>query len=141
MNNINYTNLLVRALLQLMASIYNFRPSIRAYLKGADGWINFVQGFRTEDGSVRVALRAKDGKLSVLGSIPNTADSVIVFKDRETIMEAINLPPNELILFLLKGRMRIEGSLVVANLFNYYVSILMHAQHKKTQEKIKGERE
>jgi pyruvate formate-lyase/glycerol dehydratase family glycyl radical enzyme len=141
MNNINYTNLLIRALLQLMASIYNLRPSKRAYLKSADGWINFIQGFRTEDGSVRAALKAKDGKLSVLGSIPKTADSVIVFKDRQTIMEAINLPPNELILFLLKGTMRIEGNLVVANLFNYYVSILLYAQHKKTQDKIKIERE
>ena len=103
MNNVNYTHLLVRALLQLMASIYSLRPSKRAYLKGADGWINFVQGFRTEDGSVRVALKAKDGKLSVLGSIPKTADSVIVFKDRQTIMKAINLPPNELILFLLNS--------------------------------------
>ncbi len=137
----NSTNLLIRILLKLMAAVYNRRESKRAYLKGADGWINFSIGFRTEDRSVTAALTFRNGKVTVHGSIPEGADSVIIFKDRAAVMDAINLPPNELILFLIKGRMRLEGSMVYANLFNYYVSILLYKKHKKMGEKIKKERE
>jgi len=137
----NITNILIRVLLGLMAALYNRRESKRAYLKSTDGWINFSIGFRTEDGSVTAALAFRDGRVSVCGSIPEGADSIIIFKDRKTVMEAINLPPNELILFLIKGKMRLEGSMVYANLFNYYVSILLYKKHKRMGEKIKKERE
>lgn len=137
----NLANALVRGLLQLMASIYTFYPPKRSALKGVDGWIDFTVGFRTEDHSVTAALRAKGGRVRALGSIPAGSDGVIVFKDRKAVMDAINLPPNELILFLIQGRMRIEGNFVHANLFNYYVSNLLHRQQKKAQERIKKRRE
>jgi pyruvate formate-lyase/glycerol dehydratase family glycyl radical enzyme len=137
----NGANMLIHFLLRLMAGIYSNISSKHVYLKGADGWINFTIGFRTEDGSVTAALSFRDGRVSVLGSIPEHADCVIIFKDRKAVMDAINLPPNELILFLIRGRMRLEGSMVYANLFNYLVSILLYKKHKKMGDKIKKERE
>ena len=110
----NSTNLLMRILLKLMAAVYNRRESKRAYLKGADGWINFSIGFRTEDGSVTAALTFRDGKVTVLGSIPADADSAIIFKDRKAVMDAINLPPNEMVLFLIKGKDAHRGKLRVS---------------------------
>ncbi|HOT43935.1 MAG TPA: pyruvate formate lyase family protein [Spirochaetota bacterium] len=132
----NFTNILVRFLLRLMAVIYNRRPSKNAYLICADGWINFTIGVRTEDSCVRAAIRFRDGTVSVMKNIPGDADSVLVFRDGPSIREAINLPPNEMVLFLIKGRLRIEGNFVYPNIFNYLISNLLHDRHKKMQDKM-----
>jgi hypothetical protein len=132
----NPTNFLVRFLLHLMAAIYNRRPSKREFLKGEDGWINFTIGVRTENGKVNSAVRFLNGKVTVLPAIPADADSTLIFRDGKSIMEGINLPPNELVLFLTKGKLRIEGNFAYPNLFNYFVSILLYKKHKKMQQKI-----
>ncbi len=132
----NFTNILVRSLLRLLAAIYNRRPSKNAYLRGDDGWINFSIGVRTEDLSVESAIRFHDGTVSVMKKIPGDIDSILIFKDNASIMEAINLPPNEMVLFLIKGRLRIEGNFVYPNVFNYLISLLLHKKHKKMQEKL-----
>lgn len=132
----NFTNIFVRFLLRLMAVIYNRRPSKNAYLRGIDGWINFTIGVRTENSGVRAAIRFRDGTVSVMKKIPGDADSVLVFRDGASIMEAINLPPNEMVLFLIKGRLRIEGNFVYPNIFNYYISLLLHKKHRKMQDRM-----
>ncbi len=132
----NFTNILVRFLLHLMAAIYNRRPSKRAYLGGVDGWINFSIGVRTEDSKIESAIRFQDGTVTVMKKIPGDIDSILIFRDGASIMEAINLPPNEMVLFLIKGRLRIEGNFVYPNVFNYYISLLLHKKHKKMQEKL-----
>ncbi|OHD66165.1 MAG: hypothetical protein A2176_07950 [Spirochaetes bacterium RBG_13_51_14] len=58
----NFTNILARILLHLMAAIYNRRSSMREYLKSDKGWINFTIGIRIEDGSIGSAVRFRYGK-------------------------------------------------------------------------------
>ncbi|MBP7737148.1 MAG: formate acetyltransferase [Spirochaetes bacterium] len=132
----NSTNILVRFLLHMMAAIYNRQPTKRALLGSDDGWINFTIGVRTEDAAVESAIRFRDGSVTVMKGIPADADSVLVFKDGASIREAINLPPNEMVLFLIKGRLRIEGNFVYPNVFNFLISQLLYKKHKKMQDKL-----
>ncbi|MBN2160716.1 MAG: formate acetyltransferase [Spirochaetes bacterium] len=137
----NFTNILVKILLHLMAAIYSRIPSKRQYLKSADGWTNFCIGIRTENRSVMAAVRFNDGRVSVMGSIPEGVDSVLIFRDGKAVMEALNLPPNELVMFLTKGKLRIEGNFAYPNLFNYYVSVLLYKKHLGMQKKLIEEHE
>ncbi len=44
---------------------FNNRPSLKKYLKGDDGWLNFTFGIKTESGSMEQAMRFENGKVIV----------------------------------------------------------------------------
>ncbi len=62
-------NLLVAVFLRVMATQFNLRPSLRRYLRGTDGWINFSVGFPTDTGSVEQSIDFHDGRAGVSGRI------------------------------------------------------------------------
>ncbi|MEI7891618.1 MAG: pyruvate formate lyase family protein [Myxococcales bacterium] len=112
-------------LLRFMALSYNHRPSLRRYLYGVDGPLDLTIGVRTETGSVAQTIRFRDGKARVLGGSHNDTDATLVFQDNSVIRQMLTAPPSELLLLLLKGRMRMEGNLGHLSLFNYLLSVLI----------------
>ena len=48
---INVLNKLTNFALWMMALQFNLRPSLKNYLKNADGWTNFTIGLKTASGS------------------------------------------------------------------------------------------
>ncbi len=118
-----------------MAVLFNRRPSLNRYLKGADGWINFTIGFITESGGVCQAAKFNKGRMSVLSEIPEDANVVIRFADEAALMEMLRVPPNEVLNLILKNRMILDGNLAYLQLFNYLVSLLMGKKHQKMLEK------
>lgn len=128
-------NTLCSGLLKLMAMLFNRRPALNRYLKGADGWINFTVGFITESGGVRQAARFNNGRMAVLSEIPEDADVVIRFADEAALTEMLRVTPNEVLNLILKNRMILDGNLAYLQLFNYLVSLLMGRKHQKMLEK------
>ena len=126
------TNMLAKVLLQLMAVNFNYRASIRKYLKSDDGWINFTVGIRTQDNSVDQAIRFNEGRARVVSPMPRDCDCKLTFVDAATLRSMITLPPNEVLNLLLKNRMRSEGNLTYLSLFNFCISALMKDQQIKT---------
>jgi len=119
------TALLTKILLTVVAAAFNFRPSYKKYLKTRDGWIDLTCGLRTESRSVSCAIRFKDGRVTVLGVIPEKADATIVFKSDTVIKKLLSATPSDQIFMLLKSEMRVEGSIMSLNLFFFLLSILM----------------
>lgn len=116
-------------LLRFMALSYNRRPALGRYLHGVDGPFDFTIGFRTESASVLQAIRFRGGKARVLAraeaSAEHTADATLVFQDESALREMLTAPPSDLLLLLLRGRMRTEGNLGYLSLFNYLLSLLV----------------
>ena len=78
----SFTNVTMRMLLGLVAASFNLRPSLKKYLKTAEGWLNFTAGITTESGSVACAIEFNNGKVKVLNMIPEGSDVVLVFQVR-----------------------------------------------------------
>ncbi|MFP4477678.1 MAG: pyruvate formate lyase family protein [Desulfatibacillaceae bacterium] len=135
------TNAYAQTMLHLMAASINFRKSVREYLYGVDGWINFSIGFRTEDDSVRCGLRVREGRAKVVRNVPEDADSLLIFADEQAIREMLGTTPDEVLNMLLKSRLRIQGNLPVIQLFNFLVSLLAGRMHQKMMEKKRAEAE
>ena len=131
------TNLLGHVLLELMAANFNHRPSIREYLKGNGGWMDSTIGFKTPDSSVEQAISFTGGRAKVLKAIPADADVTMVFASDAQVKEMIKAAPAELLNMLLKSKLMLDGNLSYANLFNFYISLLMGKQHRKMMEKQK----
>jgi formate C-acetyltransferase len=126
-------------LLQTLALQFSLRPSLKKYLKGMDGWINFTIGFKTHSGSVHQAISFQNGKVNVLKTIPEQADLVLTFSSDEALIDLFRLPPNEALNLVLKNRIVLEGNLAYLQAFNFYVSLLMGNKHQKMLEKAQQE--
>jgi hypothetical protein len=129
------SNILVHVLLRLMAALFMHRPSLKKYLKGTQGWINFSVGVRTETGSVEQAILFENGKIRVLPYIPPDVNVTLIFASDDDIKEMLRVPPNEVLNMLMKNRLRLDGNLGYVQLFNFYVSLLMHKKHQKRTER------
>ncbi len=121
--------------LRFMATQYNLRPSLRKYMKSADGWINFSVGFKTDTGSVEQAIIFIDGKVKVVGKIPDDIDLTIQFKSDEVLKEMARCTPNETLNLVLKNRMVLDGNMVALQVFNFFVSLILGNKHQKTLDK------
>ncbi|MCP4002588.1 MAG: formate acetyltransferase [bacterium] len=115
-----------------MAAQFTLRPSLRKYLKGVDGWINFSVGLKTSSGKVTQSITFRDGRITVRGKIPEDADIVLHFKDETAFVEMFTLPPNEALNLVLKNRVALDGNPNYLQLFNFLVSLLMKEKHAKT---------
>ncbi len=122
-------NTLTRGLLKTMALLYNRRPSLREYLRWDGGWLDLTVGLRTESGSVEQAIRFREGKATVLGAIPDDADSLLLFADEEALRLMITRPPSELFNLLMKNRVIPQGNLASLQLFNFLISVLLRKKH------------
>lgn len=132
-------NLLVGAVLRLMSVNFNYRPSVRDYMRSNGSWIDFSVGLRTEDRSVERAISFREGRVRVRDHIPADVDVTMIMRDEKVVMELLSSTPSEVLNMLLKSRLRLEGNLSYMNLFNYYIAILMAKQNARRNTRIKEE--
>lgn len=120
---------LMGLLLRVFAASFNYRPSFRKYLRSSDGWINFTIGFRSMDGNIARALRFHNGRVRVLRGVPEDADVSLISVREKILHEMLRATQNELLNYILKNRMIINGNIAYLQLFNYYVSLLTGRTH------------
>ncbi len=132
---INHMNLLTHGALRLMAAQFNYRPSLRPYLKSMDGWINFSIGITTESGSVSQAIIFHDGKVRATGKMPLNVDSTMKFANEDVLVSMAKSTPNEIFNLVLKNRLIAQGNLNALQAFNFFISLLMGKSHQKKLDK------
>ncbi|MFA6450557.1 MAG: pyruvate formate lyase family protein [bacterium] len=111
-------------LLQYMAANFNLRPRYKKYLKSTEGWIDFSVGFRTQNDSIAQSIKFKKGRAQVYGEIIKDIDAAIVFEDDESFIEMLSNSSEEVMLLLLKNKIRIRGNHLCVLLFYYFMSLL-----------------
>ncbi|MBN2080127.1 MAG: formate acetyltransferase [Spirochaetes bacterium] len=126
---------LTNLFLGFMAFNFNRRRSLNRYLYSDFGPFDFSVGIRTEDGSVERAIIVKEGRMRVSREIPPDARATLVFMDTSALREAATLPPNELMITLMKNRMVLEGNLGYVQLINLYLSLLMRGKQIRMLKK------
>jgi len=131
----NRLNFVTRALLQLMALQYNTRPSLRSYLKGRDGWIDFSVGIMTETGGVEQSISFVGGRVKARSSIPDDVDVTLRFVDEDALFTMIRATPNEVLLLILNNKLIPEGNWAYLQLFNYLVALLLGRAHQRMLDK------
>ena len=127
----NLLNPTAGILLRVMAKQFTWRPSLRRYLKGVDGWINFTVGFITGSGKVQQSICFRDGRVTVGSTIPDDADIVVNFTDEDAFIDMFTLPPSEALNLVLKNRVVLHGNPNYLQLFNFFVSLLLKERHAK----------
>ncbi|MFH2067184.1 MAG: pyruvate formate lyase family protein [Pseudomonadota bacterium] len=90
-------NRITHIALRMMAIQFNLRPSLKKYMKGKDGWINFSVGFRSAARNVEQAIIFHDGRVRVQGSIPENVDVTMIFQDGDALKEMAFSTPNEML--------------------------------------------
>jgi len=125
-----YLNMATHYALKLFAANFTLRPSLRKYLKTQDGWIQMSIGMSTESGDMAQRLIFKNGKISVMAGTEDV-DALLIYKNKKIVHAMLTMTPNEVLLALLEGQLRIEGNMSVMSLFNFYLSLLMSAPNKK----------
>jgi len=128
-------NTIANVALRFLAAQFNLRPSIRKYLKSADGWTNFTIGFKTATGTMEQALCFQDGHVSVLKQIPQSADVTMQFINDQVLKEAVKITPNEALLLVLKNKVILNGNMAYLGAFNFFVSLIMGKRHQKMLDK------
>jgi hypothetical protein len=124
-------NSLSHALLRVVALLFNRRPSLNRYLKGADGWMDFKIGFRTREDGIRQTAVFSNGKMTVIRDVPEDVDVTLWFTDEAALLDMLRSTPNEVLGLILKNRMTLDGNLASLQLFNYLDSLLMGNTHLK----------
>ena len=135
MNKKNVANVLTHLVLQVMALCFNLFPSFKKYLKSRDGWINFSVALSTEDKRVRQAISFNNGKARVRWNAPEDVNVELVFMDTHVLGEMTKLPPNEVLNLILKNKLTVKGNLAYAQLFNFFISLLLKGKQIKMMEK------
>ncbi|MCP4687488.1 MAG: formate acetyltransferase, partial [Desulfobacterales bacterium] len=130
-------NMLLNALLRLMAFNFNWRPSRRRQLKGVDGWFDLSVGVRTRSGSVDLGVVFRDGKVRVEGAAPADADAVFVCND-ESVIKDILKDSSMLMVYLLKNKMLIEGNMNHSLLFGYLLSLFAKSNGRDVEKSPAG---
>ncbi|MBP7584148.1 MAG: formate acetyltransferase [Spirochaetes bacterium] len=138
------TNLLIQAFLRFFAANLNHRASLRRYLSGVDGGLDFSVGMRTESGSVECGITIRDGRAVVSGTIPTGAGATVVFRTDAAARKLLTGTPTDQIYMLLRSEMRIEGSVMYLNLLSFLLSLVfsgtqigsMAKERKKDRKKL-----
>ncbi len=128
-----------RGLLQFLADSFNSDPEMQQQLQGRNGWIDATVGLRSDDGLLEQALVFDKGKISLKAPVPENADVQLVFTTGEDLMTQLMGSADDAVMSILRGRLRIEGNLAYAQLFNYVLSLLMGEEMEKSIEAQKQE--
>jgi len=129
------TQLLVFGLLQAMALSFRLRPGLRRLLRGADGWIDFSVGFRTEQGDVDAGITFEGGRARAHWSAPPCTDCVMVFRDADRVARMLRVTPNEILNMMLRSELRTEGDLSYLSLFNHLLATLLGESQRRREAK------
>jgi len=127
--------LLLEGFLQFIAGRFNTSGTLRHELKGTQGWINLCLGMRSEDNRMEAAIVFRDGVVSVLNSIPEDVETVIVFKTSDHILEMTDATPDEMYKMMLIGIIRTEGNIMLASLFNYLMALVFDKDQQKSVDR------
>ncbi len=130
-------NVMIHMLLRIVAASFNFRQSLRKYLRIEDGWLDLTVGVKTETGSVECAIIFREGNVTVHGNIPVKSDVTIIFRSDAAVKKLLGATPTDQIYMLLKSEMRVEGSMMSLNIFFFLLSLLMNKKQIKQIEKEK----
>ena len=123
---------MLRDYLETVASYFNRNPK---ELKGSQGWINALIGFKTSDDSnIQNALRIEKGKLEVLDEIPLDVDASAVFLTKNVLKQSFTGTEDEICMLQLKSFIRVEGNLALYGYFGYLVAFLTLPKIKKRAE-------
>ncbi|MBU0972827.1 MAG: formate acetyltransferase, partial [Proteobacteria bacterium] len=114
-----------------MALQFNLRPSLGKYLKSPDGWTNFTIGLRTASGKVNQSIVFFNGRVTVLGRIPDNADAIMHFVDDRVLMQIIRITPNEMLNLVLKNKIILYGNMSYLQAFTYFISLIMGGVHER----------
>jgi pyruvate formate-lyase/glycerol dehydratase family glycyl radical enzyme len=128
-------NVATHMALRTMAFLFNHVPEYKKHLRSDDGWINFSLRLKTEKGNVDQVISFHDGHVSVTGGCPGEADMEIVCRDNSILKDLATLPPNEVLNLLLKSKMMVKGNLAYAQIFNFFISLIVKNQQIKMMRK------
>ena len=134
MAKIDLANQATHLALKTMALLFSHVPGLRRHLRSDDGWINFSLRLMTENGAVDQVITFRDGRVSVAGG-PANADLQIVCRDTAVLKDLATLPPNDVLNLLLKNRMTVRGNLAYAQLFNFFISLVVKNQQIRKMRK------
>ena len=132
-------NQITHVVLQYFAFQFTYVKKNNDYLKTIDGWLDFSIAITTEDGAVKQSLWFKDGKGFVKSSIEGT-DCKITLQDTGALARLAMLPPNEVLLMVLRHEMTTSGTLVFIETFDFLISVLMKNSQIKKMRKQREER-
>ena len=134
------------ALLNLLlttADLFNSRSDLKEEMKGTQGWINTIIGFKTDDNKMQHAIEVKDGHISAIkSSIPKNAGATLVFATEQDLINYQLTDNDEICRMILSSRVRVEGNVALYGYFTYLGNLLFgqdeikaSATQKKAHEK------
>lgn len=126
---LNAADALTQGLLGLMAAQFNLRPGLRRYLTTRDGPLAFCVGIATTDGEVAQHIRFRAGRAQAGRGLPNDADVVLRFTDREALRQLLDSTPNEMLSHILGNRLLLDGNMAYLQLFNFLCALLLNGRH------------
>lgn len=124
-----------------MALCYSHIEAFRKYLLTDEGWLDFSVGIRTENNSVAQTICFRNGRARVKPGVTDEATVQLILMDEETLKQMASLPPNEVLLLLLKSKMVTRGNMAYLELFNFLLSVLLKNKQIKQMRKQKLERQ
>jgi len=117
---------LLHVLLRVFAANFNLRPTLRRYLRSDQGWITFTVAVATVDGAVEAGVRFANGKVRVLRHAPAGADARLTFASDGALRRLLKAGPAEQVQMVMRSDLRMDGNASYANLFLFFVSLLLH---------------
>ncbi len=126
---------LTRLVLKGLALAISVLPHLRGKLRSPEGWIDFSVGVATESGSVSQALVFRGGRCRVVAPIPDGVDACLTARGEKSLAELALLPPNEVMVMMLKNRIRTSGNLAYIQLANRLVALLAGPFQMRAMEK------
>ncbi len=109
----------LRAVLLEVAEVFNATPALRDQLRGTQGWIDALVGFRTDDGATGYAVEIQGGEVRIHDAIPEHAEACVVFASSEALARYMSADADEVCRMILAGQVRVEGNLAVYGYLNY----------------------
>ena len=128
-------NRLTRWVLTGLALAFRVMPHVRNKLKSPEGWMDFSVGVSTESGSVAQALVFKNGRCRVVSPTPEGADACLTARDEKSLADLVLLPPSEVMVMMLRNRIRTSGNLAYIQLVNRLVALLVSPLQGRVRKK------
>lgn len=126
---LNAADALTQGLLSLMAAQFNLRPGLRRYLTTRDGPLDCCVGLATTDGDVAQHIRFRNGRARAGRGLPDDADVVLRFTDRDALRQLLDSTPNEMLSHILRNRLLLDGNMAQLQLFNFLCALLLNDRH------------
>ena len=122
-------------MLQTAADMFNSRPDLQDEMKGTQGWINTIIGFKTNDNKMQHSIVVKDGHISMIkNNIPPDAGATLVFATEKDLSDYQAADNDEICRMILSSRVRVEGNMALYGYFTYLGNLLFGKDEIKASE-------